>query len=72
MPEPADMARWRARHLAQQARLAREAVSGPLLDEVPQDAALRRARVQAAIERVRALRPTGVAGISGDTRRKGV
>jgi len=61
-PEPADqpgqalIQRWRIRHAAQRTRRAQETTAGPLLEEVPTDAAERRARVQAAIARARAVR----------------
>jgi len=64
--KPLLVARWRARHAAQRQRLAREEATGPLLDEVPRDAAERRARVQASIDRVRALRRAGDAAARGD------
>ncbi len=58
-PESALVLRWRLRHAAQHARRAREETTGPLLEEVPADAAERRERVQAAITRARAARRAG-------------
>jgi electron transport complex protein RnfB len=55
-PTPAVVARWRERHAARLQRLASEIAGGPLLEQVPEDAAERRARVSAAIARARAAR----------------